>query len=138
MPQRQSAKVSEAYIEAMMTTDPTIPSLHDLADAHSEEIAAGMSSLPMDEVISARIGQLMGRACESNTHTLDTMMEYVSTAHGLHKASALAREKGDEDWSRELFELAQVFLHYAVGDIASIAVMSRTCAPNSSGVNALH
>ena len=116
----------------------TIPSLHDWADVHSEEISVGMSCLPVDEAISAQIGQLMARACESNMHTLDTMMEYVSTAHGLHKASELARAGGNEEWARELFELAQVFLHYAVGDIAAIAVMSRTCAPNSSGTNAVH
>lgn len=118
--------------------DGTIPNLHDLADEHSEEIAAGMSRLPVDEAVSAQIALLVERACESNMHTLDTMLEYVSTAHGLHKASALARANGNVEWARELFEMAQLFHHYAIGDIAAIAVMSRTTAPNSGGVNAVH
>jgi hypothetical protein len=121
-----------------MMTGHTIPSLHDWADAHSEDIAAGMSCLPVNEAVSAQIAHRVARACESNLHTLDTMMEYVSTAHGLHKASALARANGNMEWAHELFEMAQLFLHYTVGDIAAIAVMSRTSAPNSSGVNAVH
>lgn len=118
--------------------DCTIPSLHDWTDAHSEEIAAGMSCLPVNEAVSAQIAHLVARACESDMHTLDTMMEYVSTAHGLHKASAMARASGNVEWALELFEMAQLFHHYAIGDIAAIAVMSRTTAPNSGGVNAVH
>jgi len=114
------------------------PSLNDWMAARSDEIAAGMSSLPVDEAISNQIGQLMARACAAGTHTLDTMAEYVSTAHGLHLAAALARSGGNMGWAKELFDLAQVFLHYAVADMAAIAVMARIHAPNQSGLNAVH
>lgn len=115
-----------------------IPSVHDWADARSAEIAAGISSLPVDETISSQIGKLMRRACDSDVHTLDTMAEYVSAAHGLHAAAAKARVNGNEEWARDLHGLAQVFLHYAIADIAAIAAMTRTYAPNQSGLNAVH
>lgn len=117
----------------------TFPDMHDWVDQYSAEVAAGMSAMPVNEVVSDRIGQLMSQACEAdNMPTSASLLEYVATAHGLHKAAPIARANGNEGWATDLFELAQVFLHYAVGDIAAIAVMSRVCAPNPSGLNAVH
>lgn len=118
--------------------DPHFPNLNDWADARSDEIAAGMFSLPVNETISAQIGQLMERACNGGLHTLATMAEYVSVAHGLHQASAMARATGDAKWAKEMFDLGQVFLHYAVSDMAAIAAMTRASLPNQSGLNAVH
>ncbi|WP_156460219.1 hypothetical protein [Mesorhizobium sp. Root157] len=114
------------------------PDMHDWMEKHSAEVAAGMSAMPPVEAVSNRIGDLMGQACNGDVHTQASMLEYVATAHGLHQASALVRAEGRESWANDLFGVAQLFLHYAVDDIAAMAVMTRACAPNPSGLNAVH
>jgi hypothetical protein len=101
-----------------------IPNLHDWVDRSSLEIVAAFSTLPVNAEVSDKIGRLMAQACEGRGRTLDSMFEYLSAAHGLHGASMEARRQGDEKWADELFELGQLFLHYAVGDIAAISQAS--------------
>lgn len=113
---------------APQETEHQIPSLFDWMDDFAREVIDGMTTPPEpDAPISVKIGAMMDDACSREAPaTFDSLFCYVAAARGLHAASQRVREKGDNpSWAKDLHDMGQLFLTYAVGDIEAMVTMAQ-------------
>ncbi|HEV7255894.1 MAG TPA: hypothetical protein VGN97_22705 [Mesorhizobium sp.] len=96
-------------------------------DQHSATISAVVGDptrLNDDEAnaVYSRLSELAVSACQGgHIASMETILGYVATAHGLHAAASRLREIGEERRADEVTGLGQIFLAYAAGDVCSVA-----------------
>jgi hypothetical protein len=86
----------------------------------SADLVALMSLRPTSQNVAQDNLAILQSVHEAGRSTYDSMLCYISASHGLHAACQAARSAGDEQWAKELHEMAQLFLQYAAGDIETI------------------
>jgi hypothetical protein len=96
------------------------PNLHDWVEDLSHSMAEGLTGLPANPAMTSHIGELSAQAMEGKVKSFETMLSYISAAHGLHQASENAKAAGNAEWADELHRLGQLFLHHAVSDVEAL------------------
>jgi hypothetical protein len=54
---------------------------------------------------------------EAGRTSYDSLYCFIAAAHALHAAGEAVRAAGDEEWSRDLHSMGQMFIKYGVSDI---------------------
>ncbi|WP_378947767.1 hypothetical protein [Mesorhizobium sp. ANAO-SY3R2] len=68
--------------------------------------------------------------------TLDSILQFVGVAHGLHAAAAKARAMNEYKWAGELHSMGQLFLSHAAGGIETFAFGAAAAATIKEGEGA--
>lgn len=108
---------------------PAIPTHMDVSDANRKFLAAGLlSTSERYEAVTNTLAHLVGEACNPGDYVprsiIGKTFDHVSAARGLLAASQEAYRLGDAARGQAWAEMAELFLTYAVCDIADIEAVA--------------